>query len=31
MLEKRFTRPNSYPWEAPVLFVKKKDIAFEYA
>nr|GEY33883.1 putative reverse transcriptase domain-containing protein [Tanacetum cinerariifolium] len=26
--EKGFTRPSSSPWEAPVLFVKKKDGSF---
>jgi hypothetical protein len=25
LLEKEFIRPSNSPWEAPVLFVKKKD------
>jgi hypothetical protein len=25
LLDKGFIRPNNSPWEAPVLFVKKKD------
>ncbi|GJY30687.1 putative reverse transcriptase domain-containing protein [Tanacetum coccineum] len=28
LLEKGFIRPSSSPWEAPVLFVKKKDGSF---
>ncbi|GJX20379.1 putative reverse transcriptase domain-containing protein, partial [Tanacetum coccineum] len=28
LLEKGFIRPNSSPWGAPVLFVKKKDRSF---
>ncbi|GJV83649.1 hypothetical protein Tco_1523547 [Tanacetum coccineum] len=28
LLEKGFIRPSSSPWEAPVLFVKKKDRSF---
>ncbi|GKD29187.1 putative reverse transcriptase domain-containing protein [Tanacetum coccineum] len=28
LLEKRFIRPSSSPWGAPVLFVKKKDGSF---
>lgn len=27
-VDKRFIRPNSSPWGAPVLFVKKKDDTF---
>ena len=25
LLDKDFIRPSTYPWGAPVLFVKKKD------
>ena len=25
MVNKGFVRPSTYPWGAPVLFVKKKD------